>query len=58
MHQKNQDYFEVFDSIFKEKLKEYMDREKQRVKLEGQDGAEIEKKMFQFSKMRVKEIER
>lgn len=34
-----------------------MSREKERVKHEGQDGAEIEKKMFQFSKQRVKEIE-
>lgn len=46
MQQRNQDYFEVFDGIFKEKLKEYMSREKERVKHEGQDGAEIEKKMF------------
>ena len=57
MQLRNQDYFEVFDGIFKEKLKEYMIREKERVKHEGQDGAEIEKKMFQFSKQRVKEIE-
>ena len=35
-----------------------MEREKAKVKMEGQDGAEIERKMFEFSKMRVKEIER
>ena len=49
-NKEGRNYFEVFDKLFKQNLRKYIAIERKKLLI---SDSEIEKEMFQFSKMRL-----